>query len=613
MFKRIKKWKRGIRPSFSHQDQKLFTSGQETPPTPLPHQIEERVHIRRTVNLYSAVCKEVGGSKWGYINAKGKFILPPVYEHAGEFQDNGLAIIGLRGLSGIIDLNGYFIVEPKYDSINPFSEGRATVINSHGSKVIDESGKEITAKAYSFIGDYKEGRALFADTDKQGNYLYGYLNKRGKEVLPLTYESASDFKDGKAVVKFKGGSYALISLTGKVLHTYPYPFVGDYSESLLAFQKKTGEKFGYMNEQGNIIIEPKFTGAQKFIGARAVVNISDDFKYGLIDKTGHYILKPNYNDLFNLGEERIAIGKAINPDKPFMGSLYAVADTNGHILTGFIYNSLTPFKKGAASATDDKSTFFIDKSGNRIQSLPTVSGSGELHFATSLIKGMIDLRLHYFDKKGEPVWKQNTFIKLNNIYEVHENKYKPNKDFLVYYPEIRGKWNKNILAKMNQFLKDLAGIKETHPHLQLESNYTGDFELPFFQNNLLVVEITGYNYPYGAANGMPVKKFAHIDLRTGEIYQLKDLFKPGSQYVKVISEMIGNQIKNDKKYSNVFPGSYKGIGVEQPFSLHENGLTIYFKPYEIAPYAAGFPAFMIPFEDLTPIIDQKSAFWKAFH
>ena len=82
--------------------------------------------------------------------------------------------------------------------------------------------------------------------------------------MPPVYESASDFKDGKAIVKLKEGSYALINLTGKVLHTYSFVFVGDYGEGLLAFQKSAGDKFGYIDEQGKIKIEPSFTWAQPF-------------------------------------------------------------------------------------------------------------------------------------------------------------------------------------------------------------------------------------------------------------------------------------------------------------------------------------------------------------
>lgn len=566
----------------------------------------------RGAYLFPVSQKVVGGSKWGYINPKGNIRLPLIYEYAGDFQDNGLAIVRLHKLSGVIDGNGYFIVKPKYEQIHPFSEGRAAVLNGADYKVIDESGKEITEKAYSFIGDYQEGRAVFADKDEEGNCSYGYLNRRGREVIPAVYESASDFQNGRAVVKIKGEGYALISLTGKVLYRYPYAFVSACGEGLLAFQKQPGGLFGYINEAGKIVIPPKFSTALAFSGERAVVSMTNGNQdyFGLIDREGRFILKPYYHRLLDLGEERVAIGKAANPEKTFSAGKFALGDKNGRMLTGFIYNGVTPFEMGRASAYDDHSTFFIDRTGKKLSSLPRVNGCGMLCAAQTLYRGKIDFRILYFDKKGEQVWRSNPVIALKPPFAVKEKKYKPNKDFLVYYPEITGIRFPEIQAKVNQYLKDLAGIKETPPHLQLETNYLGDFELPFFQNRLLVIEITGRDYWCGAVGGSPVKKYAHIDLESGEIFQLKDLFKPGSRYVRVISELIGNQLKKNR---NNIPEKYKGIRSDQPFFISAEGLNMVFAPHELFPGAEDFFTLTISFQELSSIIDNRGAFWKSFH
>lgn len=564
--------------------------------------------LSRMVYLYPAAVKVIGGSQWGYINEKGNFVLSPKFEMAREFQENGLAIVQLNNLTGVINSDGYFIVKPKYDTISPFFEGRAAVIDGEGFKVIDESGKEITSKGYSYIGDYQEGRAVVANTNEQGEYLYGYLNRRGKEVIPLSYESASDFQKGKALVKIKDGSYALIDLTGKVLNTYTYPFVDDYGEGMLAFRESNDGKWGYMDESGKVVIGQKFTGTQPFVEGKAIVHISD--LSGLIDREGKFIIKPHYNTLLNLEEGHFALGKAIDPGRPYIGSKYAIADTAGHIYTGFIFNGVSVYKDGIASAYNDEITFFIDKRGQRVDYLPKVNGSGSLTFEKSLIKGNIDLRILYFDKKSKIIWKQNTIIPLNNDYSVIENKFKPNKDYLVYYPQLKGVENQE---SVNQTLKDLSGVKPTLAHTQLESSYAGDFEVSFYKNNLVVIEINGYDYPFGAAHGMPIKKYTHIDLKSGKFYQLKDLFKSEEDYVKVMSEIIGNQIKSDDQYSYVFPDTYKGIKADQPFYISESLLYVYFVPYEIAPYAAGFPTFVIPFNVISNIINQKGNFWRSFH
>jgi hypothetical protein len=130
---------------------------------------------------------------------------------------------------------------------------------------------------------------------------------------------------------------------------------------------------------------------------------------------------------------------------------------------------------------------------------------------------------------------------------------------------------------------------------------------------LLVLELNSYNFPFGAAHGMPGKEYVHVNLVNGNTYELKDLFKPGSNYVKVLSEIVGRQIKEDPQYSYVFPDTYKGIRPDQPFFVSDHALHLYFNPYDIAPYVAGFPTFTIPFAEIAGIINERGEFWKSFH
>ena len=166
---------------------------------------------------------------------------------------------------------------------------------------------------------------------------------------------------------------------------------------------------------------------------------------------------------------------------------------------------------------------------------------------------------------------------------------------------------------VNAELKKLSKVVPIDSSKQLEYSYTGDFSMTFFKKDLLVMELDGYQFYWGAAHGMPTRVHANIDLVSGRFYQLKDLFKPGSNYVKVLSDIVGNQIKNDPQYSYVFPDTYKGISADQPFYVKEDALYLYFAPYDIAPYAAGFPTFRIPYGEIMNIIDTEGAFWKAYH
>ena len=116
----------------------------------------------------------------------------------------------MKDLLGIIDKSGKYIVQPKYQSIQEFSEGLAVVVSESGFMVIDEMGLVVTSEVYNYIGSFKDGRAVVSILNSDDIWLYGYINKKGVIVIPAKYEIAGHFKNGKAVVKLSGGDYAII-------------------------------------------------------------------------------------------------------------------------------------------------------------------------------------------------------------------------------------------------------------------------------------------------------------------------------------------------------------------------------------------------------------------
>ncbi|WP_274649776.1 WG repeat-containing protein [Paenibacillus humicola] len=581
--------------------------------------------LTRAAVLLPASVKTAGGTKWGYIDESGRMAIRPQYDDAREFQPNGLAVVGKNGRYGLIDRSGRFVVQPIYGSISPFSEGRAVVIDDEGFKVIDEAGTVITKRAYPFIADMSGGRAVFYVMNGEGSgggeggagageIRYGYLDLQGNEVIPAQYESAEDFSGGKAVVKVKEREYALIDPNGRKLASYPYAFVGSPGDGLLPFRQEEDGKYGYIDERGNVVISPVYTGAFPFRDGRAVVYMGEDFKwnYGVIDKRGRCVVRPEYNDIRQLGERRLALGRAIDSERPYIGSLYAIADDSGKLLSGFDYKDVSDFKDGLASVSDTSETYFIDRSGKPAPGYPRVNGSGTLALADGLIRADVDRRLSYLTRAGNVVWRQNTTIPLTPPYAVIEEKYKPNPDYLVYYPQLEGMPDAGAQRTVNARLRELSQVKPV-PGGQLDYSYDGDFEVAFYKERLLELELEGYHFPFGAAHGMPTRTYVPIDLISGTIYELRDLFKPGSSYVEVLSAIVGRQIREDPQYSYVFPDSYKGIRADQPFYVTEDALHLYFEPYEIAPYAAGFPTFTIPFAEIMDLIDTEGAFWRSFH
>ena len=72
-------------------------------------------------------------------------------------------------------------------------------------------------------------------------------------------------------------------------------------------------------------------------------------------------------------------------------------------------------------------------------------------------------------------------------------------------------------------------------------------------------------------------------------------------------------IATDPQYEILFEDGFKGIKEDQDFYVDKNNLYIYFPPYEIAPYAAGFVTFKIPFTEIEGMINKEGNFYKSFN
>lgn len=112
---------------------------------------------------------------------------------------------------------------------------------------------------------------------------------------------------------------------------------------------------------------------------------------------------------------------------------------------------------------------------------------------------------------------------------------------------------------------------------------------------------------------MPISDYYQFDIQTGTFFKLKDLFVKNSGYLDKLDIILTNAIQKSYDSGNtmVFPESFTGLTEEANFIITETALIIYFYPYDIAAYAAGFQEFSIPYEDLMDIIDVEGALWKS--
>lgn len=122
--------------------------------------------------------------------------------------------------------------------------------------------------------------------------------------------------------------------------------------------------------------------------------------------------------------------------------------------------------------------------------------------------------------------------------------------------------------------------------------------------------ISSYFYPTGAAHGMPAHKSLIVNLKTGQLYTLKDIFETGSQYLNKVSQVIRNEDTNHAL--NTFT-TFTGVTNQDTIFLQPGGFAVDFAPYEWASYAQGFLGYAVPFTSVDGIIRKSGSFWKALN
>lgn len=162
-------------------------------------------------------------------------------------------------------------------------------------------------------------------------------------------------------------------------------------------------------------------------------------------------------------------------------------------------------------------------------------------------------------------------------------------------PTVQHRINRSIISLVDTIMRQQGYYKEQ----KLEM--LGWYEIKNNQRGILSLTIGNYSFTYPSAHGMTIIKGLTFDTKSGEAYELEDLFKPGSDYVKVLSDIVAQQIK-DRGIELL--GEFTGIRPDQDFYIADKALVLFFQLYEITPYYMGLQYFPISVYQIQDIIDE---------
>lgn len=348
----------------------------------------------------------------GYIDASGRVVIEPRFKRAGEFI-GGMAEVSTGAGNGLINRQGYFLLEPKYKYVIRDDE------NPNLFRVTDMSGKsgaffngrlvvpveyETVNTDYPFVSYYENGnhRELDVVTGKiyelvieHGKYYVAddnvYLDKNGYEISGESFKISSKgcevFKDS---IKYAYGIRN--AKTGKVL---PAKYVMSdqlWDNDLVIYHSinddVAGLDFdasGVIDASGKIIISSNKGKSFRICGD--YIYEYGDSQETLYDKTGKKLLPQMYKSihwkfgswfslkdqdgkysLFNAKTGKFYDGEAYDNAEGMLelkqGDVYRLVNTEtGELLSG-VYDYVYDFSEGLCVVRlQDGSKQVIDKKG----------------------------------------------------------------------------------------------------------------------------------------------------------------------------------------------------------------------------------------------------------
>lgn len=266
------------------------------------------------------------GDKEGYIDCKGKIVIPLVHnqwcttgfkegyiaaknminEHwyfydkngskiqLGEYEEvcycaDGMAAVKKNGLYGFIDVkSGKLVIPCIYDDVkDAFYKGIAKVFCK-------------ATGTYMLIS--KNGKKICDDTEyptyKYENYIItgypkrGILDKNGNILTPFIYKGLWHVEtNGYLRCENTEGKHGIIDTRNNIIIPFKYDNLSPYynGETELIPVKKDG-KWGYIDHSNNIIIPPIFDYAYPFDKGDDIAFVEQNGKYGYIDRKGKEIM-----------------------------------------------------------------------------------------------------------------------------------------------------------------------------------------------------------------------------------------------------------------------------------------------------------------------------------
>ena len=237
---------------------------------------------------------------------------------------------------GFKNKEGVVIIEPKFDFAGDFYGDFGPVVlgNKHG--FCDTSGK------------------IIFSLDKVK--FFSHHNELSGE--PFLFGN----NEGYFMVRDKKEKFGFVNNHGELQINCQFQSVQPFYDGMAAFIEN--DLMGYINTKGNKIITPIYSHAYSFSEGIAAVRFEDD-KVGYINKQGELIIKPLFYYGYAFNEGLAAVSKTVE-----YGNFFYINASGETVIAG-PFDEADNFKNGEALVFKRGKCRIIDKTGKQLRTVGT--------------------------------------------------------------------------------------------------------------------------------------------------------------------------------------------------------------------------------------------------
>jgi hypothetical protein len=281
------------------------------------------------------------GKQWGFVNRDDGMTIAASFDGIGWFGQEGLAAAERGGKWGFIDRTGRFVIEPQFDYVYNFACGLAHVQKGRRPKwgLIDTSGRFILAATFDLIWE---------------PCYWALVHSHGHPERSARFNATSYNTDLIGVVA--GGRMGYVNRQGDIV--IEPKFIGQtdmtFREGLKRVRLKPGDKDGYIDQTGRFAIPPQFDSGGEFFEGRALVQ--QGTRSGYIDKTGRFL------------EDQSLTRREFSEDlAPFRTEgKVGYIDRSGKVVIEARFDAAQGFTEGRAAVCLQGMWGFIDRTGTAV-------------------------------------------------------------------------------------------------------------------------------------------------------------------------------------------------------------------------------------------------------